>query len=174
MLVSLTGLLTFETSLHNVFKLIPAAYFAHYVVAVKLAYAFFCVLLARRYSSKLVLGEAEENAEPEKVNQDNEESEKPKLAAIIPEDMVISLPKAFAKLAFSAYMINCYFVRFDFFTSRLLYVVDFYNVMKRAIYTIVYSFAMAVGFHLYFVAPFESLRRSCDFHPIVRKKQKKA
>lgn len=131
--------LLFSSALHNVYKLVPPNYYPHYIIAIKLFYTFLFLLYVSLYKSfessesSSAMSESEEKvaANDADVSSDNATKKSADdLSSIIGEDMVISLPKAFVKIAFSVYMINYFYIRFDFFTTRLLYAINVYNIVS--------------------------------------------
>lgn len=68
-----------------------------------------------------------------------------------------------AKLSFAIYVVNYFYIRYDFFSSRVHLPLSpslMYNFAKRFTYTISISVFLSYFFHILFVAPFEALRRS--------------
>lgn len=176
LVTSLQLALNFSPALHNVYAKIPSDYYALFIVATKLSYTiFFALTFITMYSE-----EKSSTKQPEKSSSNNNQGEE-----VIGEGNVVSMSKALAKLSFSIYLFNYWFIRYDFFTTRLLYVLDFYNIVsgvlsrlianrslppqvKRMIYTVVYTFFIALSFHLWFVGPFDSMRKNLDISVVKR------
>lgn len=69
----------------------------------------------------------------------------------------IIIPMSNISVAF--YLINYFFIRLDFFTSRVLFTYSWYWLFKRTTYAMILMTIYAFFFHLYFVAPFDTLMR---------------
>ena len=69
----------------------------------------------------------------------------------------IIIPLSNISVAF--YLTNYFFIRFDFFTSRVLITYSWYHLLKRTAYAMVLMTFIAFIFHLYFVAPIDTLIR---------------
>jgi len=166
--------LMYSPALHNVYGKIPADYFAHYVIATKLSFsllfALIFVKLYAQHEQMKQLANDEQNQANQNVDNNNE-NEQSSESSIFGDDVSISVPKAMVKLSFAGFIISYFFIRYDFFTSRLLFAFDFYNIVKRMIYTVVYSFLLSTSFHLFFLAPFDAVRKSMELKVILNKKK---
>lgn len=69
------------------------------------------------------------------------------------------LAKALTRLSFSIYLANYYFIRSDFFTSRVVFTNDWYSLTKRIITYFICITLASLLFHVSFVMPFDSLRK---------------
>lgn len=67
----------------------------------------------------------------------------------------VIIPLSNISLAF--YLVNYSFIRFDFFTSRLTFTNSWFNLLKRTSYAMTLMTLIAFLFHLYFVAPVDTL-----------------
>ncbi|KAI1303644.1 hypothetical protein HDE_02075 [Halotydeus destructor] len=76
-------------------------------------------------------------------------------------ETVIASPlvRVVMKLSLGMYFVNYYLIRLDFFTTRVTYALSMYIASKRVFYTLILSLAGAYLFHIFFIAPFEKLRK---------------
>lgn len=71
------------------------------------------------------------------------------------------------KLAVSIYIVNYFYIRYDFFSSRILIPLapnTVFVFVKRFLYTMGCTIAASYVFHLLFVAPFDNFRRSLQLN----------
>lgn len=78
------------------------------------------------------------------------------------------LNRIFAQLSIGYYLGNYFYIRTEFFTSRYLWKNTTYEMCKRTVTGLFGMTIMAVFLHLFFVAPFDALRK----HFLHRKKKK--
>ncbi|KAI1293527.1 Nose resistant to fluoxetine protein 6 [Halotydeus destructor] len=155
--------LVLATGYVNVYGAVSKEYYTLYIMAIKMAHtAMFATvfLWLGPLSQESVSGTAQDAKLLEGETDDGPSS-------LLVQDMVFSFPKVFAKLSYSMYLVNHFYMRFDFFTTRILYVIDFYNTIKRSIYGLVYVLMLSVSFHLFFVSPFENVRKALDIRTVV-------
>jgi len=78
------------------------------------------------------------------------------------------------KLSFALYVSNYAYIRYDYFTSRIVtgfFPQTLYLLLKRLFYTLSFVSFFAFFFHILFVAPFDNLRRSLDIRVIRKDKE---
>lgn len=71
----------------------------------------------------------------------------------------LRLNRLFAQLSIGYYLGNYYYIRTEFFTSRYLWKNTIYEMCKRTVTGLFGMTIMAIFFHLFFVAPFDTLRK---------------
>jgi len=141
--------------------MIPKESYHYFIFMVKMVSSIACIFLARIWSTK-----SEESQETLDEQQEKPETSDAsilsaeRIQAVISKDRVISFKKAFAKLSLSMFLVSMFYIRFDYFTSRLLYSVSAYDATKRLIYTLFCLLYISAHFHVVFVAPFSSLRKT--------------
>lgn len=71
-----------------------------------------------------------------------------------------SFMQGVCRLSYSLYLVNYVVVKTEFFTSRTVFSMSWYNIIGRTFATLNLMIFSSVVFHLLFVAPFDNLRRS--------------
>lgn len=70
-----------------------------------------------------------------------------------------SFISAICRLSFSIYMCNYLLIRTEFFIRRDVFPFDWFLIFKRMLSTTLLIFVLALVYHLFFVAPFNSIRK---------------
>lgn len=73
------------------------------------------------------------------------------------------------RVSFALYICNYAYIRYDYFTARVI--TDFvpipvHALTKRLVYTLTFVTVLSYLFHIFFVAPFDNLRRSLNIRVI--------
>ena len=71
-----------------------------------------------------------------------------------------SVIQAICRLSYSLYLVNYFVVKTEFFTSRTVFPMSWYNIITRIVGSLYSMMNASLIFHLIFVAPFDNLRRS--------------
>jgi hypothetical protein len=131
----------FAPLLHNKYQKVPEGSYSYFIIGVKLISAVSCAFIARNWSS------AKPNeSENKKLDNDKSEGESKvqeteskdlssltaeTIQAVLSEDRVVSFSKAFIKLSLSMFMVSMFYIRLDYFTSRLLFSVSAYDAVSH-------------------------------------------
>lgn len=166
--VALSCTLPFAPALHNTFGLLPQHLVPYYIVVIKFSYVFYYSLLIftniNRYGGKKQVqlkSPKEVNPFMKLVMELTIYGNRWFLGAL---DYLYSAPlfRLIINLSYAVYVSNYFYVRFDFFTSRLgmgLATNTLYSIGNRVIYSMWFIILIALLFQLFFVAPFDAIRR---------------
>ena len=150
---------TFAAILYNSFYLLPDFTVPLFMVIVRILMHIAMsqyILFSCCFSTPPNLKPAEKD---ENNNGDGESSESRRTVLSEVTRIVHCAVRPLSKLAVAFYLTNYFFIRFDFFTSRFLFTHQWYFMIQRNAYGMVYMIATAGVFHLLFVAPIDAIRR---------------
>lgn len=123
----------FAPLLHNKYHVISPENYSFFVLAVKVVSALACVSIARVWSMSSTKSSSEnDQQEPqhEETKEDLTSLTTETIKAVLSEDRVVSFSKAFVKLSLSMFMVSMFYIRLDYFSSRLLFSVSAYDAVS--------------------------------------------
>ena len=153
-------------AVHNVFHLVPAEYFPHYILLSKwmfgLCWGLIAITVQHYHEDLKLLGktslkEALVEGRKDSVGKDESDSFLPNMNYSV---VLQWISKVFSEIFFSAHMVNLIIIRHTFMTTRVHLSMEVFSVVNRAIITLINSVVIGLLFHLYFSAPFESIRKA--------------
>ena len=167
--VFLSATIHFAPALHNTFGILPQSLVPLYIATIKFFYVFY-------YSLFLFTNINRYRTKQEKEQLQSSKTMHPAMKLLMQLmlrlnqwmfgslDFLYSaaLFRLIINLSYALYVSNYSFIRYDFFVSRLgmsLATNSFYSILNRYIYTLWLTLALALLFQLFFVAPFDRLRR---------------
>ncbi|KAI1303636.1 hypothetical protein HDE_02093 [Halotydeus destructor] len=136
---------SYAPAVHNTFQILPQAYVPIYFVCIKILWA-----VGNCLSILYLCGLAEKT--PGKVKTKTSSPVAP------PADYYCPI-KACCRLSGSLYLINYWYIRWDFFSHRNLFETTNISFLNRFIYTVPIAMAVTFVFHCIFIAPIENVMR---------------
>lgn len=139
----------FSPSLHNIFGVVHEEIYPHFIVLFRVLFVLTAPLFLSIIPFSPIGVKNQESEIQARNNNDLDFSQ-------IKEKWTTSIFHGLSRLSFSMHMINYFYIKYDFMTSRVLIDIAPYDFFKRLFYSIVYIVLLALVFHLFFVAPVNS------------------
>ena len=135
----------FAPLLHNKYQQVPKDRYPHFILGVKIISGIACIFASRCWPKpKEETKESQESKEEPKESQESKEESKEEtstddapifipenIQAVLSQNRVVSFSKAMVKLSLSMFLISMFYIRFDYFSSRLLYSVSAYDAVSN-------------------------------------------
>ena len=141
----LLGITSFSPALHNIYHLIPFQYYPHYILFFKILFISACPLIITLASFAPFM--QEEDSKEKSRSHPNESR----------DENNFSITQGLERLSFSMHLINYFYIKYDFLSSRTLMDMDAYNLVKRAASSMVIIIILGLFFHILFIAPINGL-----------------
>ena len=176
-----------STAICNTFDLLPRHLVPLYLVGNRLSFTIFIVLLVTYISSTGASSSSQGERSSRKKKDDDDAGEEEKtssgltsvtgsqagerevtrrlrdLSQGVKECLGSRFMLLLTRLSFSIFMVNYFFIRTDFFTSRVPFETSAYPLVKRLIASAFFIFLSAIAFQLAFVAPAARLRKLAGY-----------
>ena len=138
----------FAPLLHNKYQQVPKDRYPHFILGVKIISGIACIFASRCWPKpKEETKESQESKEESKESQESKEESKEEtsteadapifipenIKAVLSQNRVVSFSKAMVKLSLSMFLISMFYIRFDYFSSRLLYSVSAYDAVSNTL-----------------------------------------
>ena len=149
---------TYAPAIHNTFRALPQKYVPHYFIIVKVLWA-----LGIGLGMLAVHSWSKSTSRPTKTidrSRLNEHSNSKPLVTMVSVDTLsfTHFFKAVTRLSGSLYLINYWYIRWDFFSNRSLLDTSLMTFLKRFAYIVPFSLIVAYVFHIVFIVPLDKWR----------------
>lgn len=158
---------SFSPALHNIYNLIPEHYYPHYIIAVKVLFVFIVsptILTSVAFSPPVVrkripVHDDNNNNQTGDIRVRHDNNNNVSLDSTVKQDekAEYSFMKGLERLSLAMHLINYFFIKYDYLSSRMLMDVDGYNLLKRTCSSLTCIVIIGFFFHIFFVAPVSGL-----------------
>jgi hypothetical protein len=161
------GITSFSPALHNIFHLIPFEYYRYYIVSSRILFVLSTpiILTMASFAPTFVTEEIksvvtkEESVSQNSLLDENRNEMMEKVDKKSKERYRLSLLQGLERLALAMHLINYFYIKFEFLSSRILMDMDAYSLIIRAVNSTSIIVLLGLLFHIFFVAPINSLVR---------------